>query len=266
MHSEKLKKTIRQNFVFYMLGLLILISMKCFYGGAGCYQLKWLLAPTAGWVEALSGLSFFYEPGAGYVNHALRISIAPSCSGFRFMTIAFAMLYFSFLHRTAMPGRKGAETSSGHFGNLLKKGGWLLTSLLLSYLLTVFVNGLRIIAALYLPDFLRRADLPAVFLTPDRLHTLIGIAVYFMALLAIYRLAAYFFGDKALSPAGALVKCLPPLFWYFFFTLGIPFLGRAYEGKGADFMEYTLLILSGCGILLLPHLLTFTVKKLARAE
>ena len=260
MNSEKIKETIRQNFVFYMLGLLVLVGMKFFYSGAGCDQLKWLLAPTAKWVEVLSGLSFFYEPGAGYVNHGLRISIAPSCSGFRFMTIVFAMLSFSFLHRTGRSGKDGAGAFSESVKNHLKKGGWLLSSLLLSCVLTVLVNGLRIIAALYLPDFLGRADLPLAFLTPDRLHTLIGILVYFMALLAIYRLAAYFFGDKALSPVSALAKCLPPLFWYFFFTLGIPFLGRAYEGKNVEFAEYALLILSGCGILLLPHLLTFAVK------
>ena len=266
MNSDKLKKAIRHNSVFYMLGLLVLVSMKLFYSGAGCDQLKWLLAPTAKWVEVLSGLSFYYGPGAGCVNHGLRISIAPSCSGFRFMTIVFAMLYFSFLHRTGRPDRNGAKSFFGNLKNYLQKGCWLLTSLLLSCVLTVLVNGLRIIAALYLPDFLGRTDLPLAFLTPDRLHTLIGILVYFMALLAIYRLAAYFFGDKALSPVSALAKCLPPLFWYFFFTLGIPFLGRAYERKGTEFAEYALLILFGCGILLLPHLLTFSVKKFAKTQ
>lgn len=265
MNPEKNKKIIRENLLFYIIGFLILAGMKIFYSGAGCRQLNWLLAPTAGWVETLSGIPFLYEPGAGYVNHGLRILIAPSCSGFRFMTITFAMLFFSFLHKIGPSEEKHMEISFAKpkkgLKTCLKKGGWLLASLLLSYLLTIFVNGLRIIAALYLPDFLRRADISPAFLTPDRLHTLIGIVVYFSALLAIYRLSACFFGEKVFSSADSLRKCLLPLFWYFFFTLGIPALGRAYEKNGAGFAEYALLLLSGCGILLLPHLLTVLVKK-----
>lgn len=267
MNPEKIKKIIRENLLFYIIGFLILGGMKVFYRGADCGQLKWLLAPTSGWVGLLSGIPFLYEPGAGYVNHSLRILIAPSCSGFRFMTIAFAMLFFSFLHRIGLEGNAEISFPSPkkRLKICLKKGGWLFTSLLLSYPLTVVVNGLRIIAALYLPDFLRRADVSLIFLTPGRLHTLIGIGVYFTALLAVYRLTASFFGEKALSPADSLRKCLPPLFWYFFFTLGIPFLSRTYQRDGGNFAEYALLILGCCTILLLPYLLTFLVKKLLKS-
>ena len=132
---EKSKNVIRQNLAFYLASILILLGMKFFYSGAGCRQLKWLLAPTAGWVGILSGIPFSYEPGAGYINHNLRILIAPSCSGFRFLTITFAMLSFSFLHQIGLTERKDGTLScvdlSESLKRNIKKGGWLVSSLLL---------------------------------------------------------------------------------------------------------------------------------------
>lgn len=249
-------KKLRPDLPFYLLGLLLLLGIKYFYSGAGSDELLWILSPTTGWVELLSGIPFVYENGTGYVNHSLRLLIAPSCSGVQFMLIAFATLLFSFLHR---------------IGNacILKKGLWFIASLSLSWILTVFVNGLRIIAAIYLPYYVKDINFVQRLLPPDRLHTVIGIVVYFISLLTVFQLTEYAFrrhsessrtGFGTASPWTLLLrKCVPPVFWYFLIVLGLPFLNRAYRKNGAGFTDFALLVAVCCGGILLCILLLYTL-------
>lgn len=153
----------------------------------------------ARWVEFLSGISFTYISGAGYVNHSLRMVIAASCSGVRFMIITFVLLVFSFVHMVAASHRKpvpeasrpDARAATGRrvMRTWARGFGWIAASAFVSWLLIVFVNGLRIIIAVYLLIYLEDAGLMGGMLTQNRLHTMIGVVVYFTALLTIYRLA-----------------------------------------------------------------------------
>lgn len=281
--QQKICKVIRQNFIFYLTGFLIVVGMKYFYSNAECGNLVWILAPIAKWVELLSGIPFEYTPGAGYANHSLRLLIAPSCSGVQFMIITAAMLIFSFVHRVTTSPHTDFSRSSR-----FRKGFcWIVISIALSYLFTIFVNGLRIIMAIYLPVFLGETVYND-FLTPDRLHTIIGITVYFTALLTIYRLAQYFFSGNAGFSENAIPsdtsqrihpqkddtpqhnrqqpsihaalncaalpqfmrKCLPPVFWYLSIALGIPFINNAYQKSGGKFTEFALLIFCCCTAIL----------------
>lgn len=254
MNTRKMNRFFRQNLVFYIIGFLILFGMKYFYSKADCEGLRWVLGPTARWVEALSGIPFVYERGMGYANHELRFLIAPSCSGVQFLIIMAAMLIFSFVHEAAdfrLPGRLSLSRT-------IKGLCWIAASFLLSYVLTIFVNGLRIIAAIYLPSFFERIHAFGSFLTPDRLHTMIGVVVYFAALLTIHQLTGLLFqrnsgADKKQTSAPVLRKCLSPLFWYFFLVLGIPFLNRAWQKSGSQFVDFTLLVAVCCGFVLLLY-------------
>lgn len=283
-------RLLRENFIFYLAGLLIALGMKCYYHQADCDSLLWVLAPTARWVEFLSGIPFTYISGAGYVNHSLRMVIAASCSGVRFMMITFVMLVFSFVHMIAVGqektvcGNAGFENSamtrleiwSGEAGTfwayvketlhgIVKKGQWfargfvwIAASAFFSWLLTVFVNGLRIIIAVYLPIYLEDAGLMGGMLTQDRLHTLIGVVVYFTALLTIYRLAGWLVQKSAgpvRTPMSLLRKCAFPVFWYLSFTLGLPLLNRSGRAGTGEFAEFALLVTAGCGLILLPCVL-----------
>lgn len=281
---------LRRYFVFYLAGILMILGMKFYYRQAGCDSLLWILAPTVWWVEFLSGLSFTYIPGTGYVNHSLYLLIAPSCSGVRFMIITFATLVFSFVHMAALPWKGtvfgytpgGKDAAEGGPLSMKAKAagfGWIAVSAALSWLFTIFVNGMRIITAIYLPMYLEDAGFMKGALTQDRLHTMIGVAVYFIALLTIYRLVggavqravrsvlpdredcAYFrnqAGDGSDNSAGnplrlLLRKCVPPVFWYFVLTLGLPFLNRAGRGGStAEFAEFAVLVSGCCGLILLP--------------
>ena len=86
--------------------------------------------PTARWVSALSGIPFIKVPQTGYVSHSCRFIIAASCSGLQFLMISMTALVFSYIHRM--------RTIKG-------KIGWMALSALASYLLTIFVNGFRIL-------------------------------------------------------------------------------------------------------------------------
>ena len=290
---------LRQNFIFYLAGILVILGIKCYYRQADCDSLLWILAPTAWWVELLSKIPFTYISGAGYVNHSLRMVIAPSCSGVRFMTLTFATLVFSFVHIIASSGKSSTANSaqppygaSGEFEmpdvKALAKGlGWIAVSAFLSWIFTVFVNGLRIIIAIYLPLYLEAAGLMKGILTQDRLHTMIGVVVYFIALLTIYRLAEGFISkivkrsfpvqknytyfrnptdtcpDTCAKhfPLSFLKKCVPPVFWYFVLTLGLPFLNRVHGDGMAEFTEFAVLVTGCCVLILMPYVIILFCRR-----
>lgn len=267
---------LRENFIFYLVGLLMVLGLKCYYRQADCDSLLWVLAPTSRWVEILSGIPFTYISGTGYVNHGLRMVIAASCSGVRFMMITFMMLVFSFVHMVVASERTPISGASRHgvscpevsrpdicaaakFGSMRKwaRGfGWIAASAFFSWLLTVLVNGLRIILAVYLPICLEDVGLMGGMLTQDRLHTMIGVVVYFTALLVIYRLAGWLVQGAvrpAHSPLSLLRKCVLPVFWYLSFTLGLPLLNRVGRAGPGEFTEFAVLVTAGCGLILLPY-------------
>lgn len=298
MNCTELKKIIRQNFVFYLIGFLLVFGIKYFYSKAGSDELIWILAPTTRLVTILSGIPFTYESGIGYVNHELRFIIAPSCSGVQFMMITIATLIFSYVHRMGIP-RKDHRKRSFPAPNLRRKAayfrhksvriprkvyskrqkflsfainiapshriyrciGWMSASIGASYLLTVLVNSMRIVLAICLPVLFQRQNLYHGFLSPEKLHTVIGTAVYFVSLLVIYRLAgdiSYKIAHPCCKPQTdnsgikkhtliqILHKCLPPVFWYFFIVLGVPYLHGANRRNTKNFREYAVLITLVC--------------------
>lgn len=298
MTLERERSFLWKNLPFYLVGILVVLGLKYYYSQADCDSLLWILTPTTRWVELLSGISFTYISGTGYVNHSLRLLIAPSCSGVQFMIITIATLVFSFVHRVASPQAQAFGTD----GRVVRGLGWIAASIVFAWLFTILVNGLRIIIAIYLPLYLDSAGLMGGMLTPDRLHTVIGVVVYFVALLTLYRLSGYFvhrmtdsvntfYEEARLARSeqgtagrqensfpgqpkikGALHtgkrellsmlarRCLPPIFWYFFMTLGIPFLNRAYWKAPAEFTEFALLLICCVTLIFLPYAIVTLFK------
>ncbi len=261
--------TAQKKGICYLFCLALTVGLKYHYHVADSAHLLWILAPTAWWVRILSGITFEYQPAAGYVNHALRFIIAPSCSGVQFLILSIAALTFSFLHR--MKDKKKCSL-------------WILSSVCTSYLVTILVNGFRIILSIYLPPLFRQMGWFSERLTPERLHSIIGITVYFTALFFLYQLAerlsmqlaqgSPFFhpnispleaGDVSLSSADALpglrgrdfqhplrralLYWAGPVFWYFLIVLGLPFLNQAYKKEGEVFLQYALLLVIHCLII-----------------
>ena len=224
----KIYTFIKNNWIFYLTGFLALFGMKYFYSRATVNSFTWILAPTVWWVQTLSGIPFHFVPYEGYVNHTHQFVIALSCSGLQFMIITIATLLFPFVHQ---------------MNTNRKKLFWMASTFTASYILTIVVNAIRILLSIYLPGIMARhvqqKSLPGSFLTPARLHTLIGIFVYFTSLFIIYHLAG-------IITRHSFHKYLPPVLFYLALVLGVPFLNGALQNSKSQFPEYALLVLAVC--------------------
>ncbi|MBD5523622.1 MAG: exosortase K [Lachnospiraceae bacterium] len=243
---------IYHNRIFLMAAAVIVLVMYYFCRTSDSDALTWILAPTAWWVSILGGIPFEYLPHQGYVNHLWQFVIAPSCAGCRFMLITFLMLFFSF----------GKNESARGLG---KQWAWLGFSLVFAYVSTIFVNGIRIVASIYLPVVLERKQLMVGWLTPDRLHTLIGTVTYFISLCVIYLLVLSIHqrsfgriqreGGKAVEALSGEVSARTiqhrnltiPVFWYLMVVLALPFVKRVYHHDLAGFGTYAAVIGGVCG-------------------
>lgn len=243
----------KKNGIIYLLAVLAVLAIKIFYRTADSEALSWILAPTTWWVQVLSGISFEKMAHVGYVSHEYQFIIAPSCSGVRFLLIAFVMMIGSFTHRMESWG---------------KKISWLGFSALFSYVSTIFVNGIRITVSIYLPLMLGKDILPE-WLTAERLHTMIGTVLYFSMLIGIYCLVQGICNRVGMSTDTDEKRItkhfVMPVFWYFMMALGVPFLGRLYRNDWNGFWQYALLVTGICIFLVLMFgLLGGTVRLLRR--
>ena len=223
MNRNKKQAFLKDNGFFYLTGFLALLVMKYFYSQADAGDLNWILAPTVWWVQAISRIPFHYVPYEGYVNHTYQFVIAPSCSGMQFMIITIATLLFPFIYQIDAKQKKMC---------------WMVFTFPVSYILTILVNIIRIIVSIYLPVIMQKS-LSGGFLTPARLHTLIGTFVYFTSLFIIYHLAGLFTHQS-------FHRFMPPLFFYLALVIGVPLLTRAWQNNQHQFTEYTSLVLAVC--------------------
>ena len=220
---------------------LIAIGLKYHYSHARSGDLGWILGPTAGMVEYLSGMTFEKEDGAGFVNRENRIIIAPSCAGVNFLIIAFCMAAFSGLHHLKSSGSKIC---------------WVGNSAAWAFVLTITVNALRIVASVYI----YKADIYYHGLTPERLHRIEGVFIYLFFLCLFYMALNKILDFCNRNPENKQKKwicqyqgsigwghaAVIPLCWYVMISLGIPLLNRAYQKNGPQFVEHSLVILSVC--------------------
>ncbi len=212
--------------------LLLAYLLKKYYSSADSQSLFWILAPTAHLVELFSGLTFVNEPGLGWFNQLHEVIIAPSCSGVNFLIIMFCMSSFQIIF-------------SRYRGCAL----FILTGFagLAGYVVTLVVNALRI----WLSIILYRADIYSGWLTPDALHRIAGVMLYYLILCFFYLSVSYSLNRRTVklrsaknggSNSGSVLLLLIPLFWYLLFSLGVPFINKAYQQQPGRFVEHSLTI------------------------
>lgn len=231
----------KKNVLIYFIALSVAAVVKFYGSTTDSDMLAWILTPVAWWVTSLSGISFQYASHVGYVSHAYRFIIAPSCAGVRFLLLTFLMLVFSFTHLLRTPRSKAL---------------WLAFSAGFSYIATILVNGIRITISIYLPEFLVKNALMPKWLTAGGLHTMIGTAVYFSFLFVIYFLAGKvctnFFGASCGTKSVQHRKKIgSPVFWYVVMVLVIPFLSRLYHNEWNGFGQYVLIVTGICAVIVL---------------
>lgn len=244
--AEQTVHKIVKNSIFYLLALLIALGLKYHYSRAPSDGLVWILGPTAGVVEYMSGIRFEKEDGSGFVSRRHQIIIAPACAGVNFLIIAFSMTVFSGLHRFRAFGPKTF---------------WLVISAAGAYFLTIAVNAVRIVTSIYMVT----ADIHTQWLTPGQLHRIEGIFIYFFALCLFYRALENTLRLCTPGPAqtrkkwiqqdsdfiGKFHSVVVPLFWYLLVSLGIPLLNSAYHKNGSRFVEHGLVTLAVCMVVFL---------------
>ena len=230
------KAFVLQNGIFLFLAAFLAVALKYHYSEARSEDLAWILRPTAGLVEWISGIPFEEEAHTGFVSYAHRIVIAPACAGVNFLIIAFCMAVFSGLHHMRDKGLKWL---------------WLVGALIGAYGLTVFVNAVRIIVSIYSYG----EEINFGWLTAQRMHRLEGVVIYFFFLCLFYRIisAVLLLIERARSEAEPSADSLRwalaglvPLFWYGLITLAIPLLNSALAREGSRFAEHGGTVISGC--------------------
>ena len=241
--------------IFYMIVLLIALGLKYHYSRARSDDLGWILNPTAGMVEQTSGIRFEKEKGKGFVSREYRVVIAPSCSGVNFLIIAFCTAAFLGCYRLRSTRSKIV---------------WLGSSAVWAYSLTIVVNTLRIIVSIYTYN----ANIYHGWMTPERLHRMEGVFIYFFFLYLSYsgiektiRLLTRHKEPEMKKRMGGHSNSIRmfhvafiPLFWYLFISLGIPFLNGAYRKNSSQFMEHCEVVISICMVVFLfPFLIQLGV-------
>lgn len=230
--------------------LLCAAGLKYFYSTASVNQLRWILAPTTLLVELISGARFQFESYAGYMSSDHTFLIAASCAGVNFLLTAFVMLAL----RKLWKSRDGQTSWS-----------FIPIAIVLAYGATLIANAVRISTALRL----RQLSSEMNWLTPEQLHRVEGILIYFGFLLILFLVSERMDdgmpgGEVALESQSTIWRLRKgvrfPLFIYYATTLGMPFLNGAYR-QGADFWQHSLFVFLTPLVFVLPVIAVHLLRK-----
>lgn len=251
-HSHFLTRSGANRLGQVILILLCAAGLKYFYSTTSVNQLRWILAPTTGLVELISGQSFQFESHAGYINSDHSFLIAASCAGVNFLITAFLMLSLGHLWRNR------TQSLSWTF---------LPCAALIAYLATLVANTVRITTALEL----RAMRIESSLLSPAQLHRFEGIFIYFGFLLLLYVLSERLSRapEKAAADgfarpiSGNITGLVFPLIIYYGTTLGIPFLNGAF--RQGDFWEHSAFVLLIPLVFVIPFAGLLFLRRTGRA-
>lgn len=191
-------------------------AAKAFYSQAGADELMWILGPSAWLARLAGGIDLVYEPGAGFISRAHHLVVGPACAGMNFMVICMLALYFSFARRHQSRIR------------------WLASSIALAFAAAVVANALRIAVSAHLWD----AGFYRGWITPEEMHRLAGILVYYGSLVALWTSV-----DSGVRSGARRASRASPLLWYLGVSLGVPLLGRLHASGTAGFAEHAAWVL-----------------------
>jgi len=203
-------------------------ALKQYYSTASAEELRWVLAPTSACVEFVSGVSFEFESGAGYMSSDRRFLIASSCAGVNFLLTAFLLLSIRRLLRD--PSKS-------------MRWGFIPAAASIAYLVTIVANTARIAIALQV----NRSE-GVSWVNPSQLHRIEGIFVYFGFLMLLFVISE---GVTSRNTSGLLKKSLFPLAVYYATTLAMPIANGAYR-QGGVFWEHSLFVLLIPLVMILP--------------
>ena len=225
-----------------MLAVVVMLVLKRHYSLAGPDQLTWILYPTARLTAWLTGTNPMWEAGVGYADFGRGIIIVPACAGINFMIMAFGLAVFCAL---------------GRLQHLSLLTLWMAAALAGAYLLTLGVNTQRIAVSMAL----YQADIYGAWLTPERLHRLVGVWIYLSALGLFFKglqpiinaLGDRF--DPHCRPGQVIWPAWLPLLWYLTGAVGVPAVNLvfrdplpAFGGHGLTVVAAAVALWGGTGL------------------
>jgi len=170
--------TANKNIPYYLTAIGLFILLKFGYTLADNDSLTFLIKPTDKLVGLLTNSKSVYFSDKGYYHETLNIIIEKSCSGFNFWLLCFCMLTFLLLKYIDKP---------------LFKVLSIPLSLILAYILTIFVNASRIFASIIIQN-------QANNFLPNRphllLHEIVGVITNLSFLILVYYLLEQFLNKK----------------------------------------------------------------------
>jgi len=246
-----LKKELIYNITLSILVMCMAWALKYHYSIAQAEHLKWILTPTALMVESITGHLFNFETGTGYINHDIQIIIAPVCAGINFLIAVFCMSVFCGIFRLS---------------GFQKKCFWMIECAAGAYITTIYVNAFRI----WISITMISADIHAGWFTPQRLHRMIGILIYFFFLSAIYHIIqkiichiqTEFPGKPEINISRPAHMGILPLIIYWITAIAVPWLNSAYGKDPSGFTEHSLTV----GILSLAVFIIFFLIRSIMAQ
>jgi exosortase K len=207
------------------LALVAAFGLKLAYSRASVSELEWILGPSC-WLASLAGIPLEHEQGAGWISHATHMIVGPACAGVNFMVVCWLALYFA----------RQAELQAAR-----RRSIWLAASGCIAYAAAIFTNGVRVVLAAELYEH----SIAIGWLSPERLHRLLGVVLYCSVLFALCR------------AVGAKSSRLSAFAWYLGVVLGIPLLNQAFTQRPAAFAEHAVSTLGiGALVLLLFSIIT----------
>ena len=236
MMRQLVRQLTIQKIAYGLLVMLIAAGLKYGYSQASSEDLGWMLGPVASLVEIFTGVEFLKEAGIGYVSSAKQVAIVPACAGINFLVAAFCMtalaLIYSLRRKVILPICIPAALAA-------------------AYGATLCANSLRIMLSMDL----YHADIYTALITPERIHRIAGIAIYFICLSLLYlgtrKVTALhaFSGNPSPKDHGGrsnniLLTCLTPLAWYLSIALVLPAFNSAYRKNPSLFVEHSGFVLA----------------------
>jgi exosortase K len=207
---------------------LAMWGLKRHYARAEVEQLGWILKPVAHLATVVSGVSFEWEPGSGYLSREHLFVIAKPCAGVNFMLAALAMVGV-LLSERAVSWRSAARLFALCVG--------------LSYVATVVANTTRIAVALWLAAHPLASD----FWTAARIHRAEGIGVYFGMLVVLHALVQRIAKTSDTTRDtlwDTLQRAGLPLAAYYFVTIVVPLANGSGDASRVFLEHVTFVILA----------------------
>jgi exosortase K len=223
-----------KRFAIVTVAVTIAAAIKYHYSVTSVNGLRWILAPTATIVDLLSSHTFRFESYAGYLSEDRSYLIATSCSGVNFFIIAFVMLVLT--------------------GVMAGYTRWRLipASLVASYIATIIANTVRITT-----DLVTRDVAPNAYgFSPEEMHRVEGIIIYFGSLIALFLIADMYLRRCDFNQ---VLRRLPlPLAIYYIAAFLVPLTRGAWAEAG--FWTHSILVL------LIPFVIVLLIVLLGPAR